>query len=56
VHKSLDLLDHLICGLQAKPVAKNLAFARRVPDSYRRFAPRIAEGRDSYYFNLGGYF
>ena len=42
--------------LQAKPVAKNLAFARRVSDSYRRFAQRIAEGRVSYYFNLAGTF
>jgi hypothetical protein len=42
--------------LQAKPVAKKLAFARRVSDSYRRFAPRIAEGRDPYYFNLAGTF
>jgi hypothetical protein len=42
--------------IQARPVAKKLAFARRVSDSYRRFAPRIAEDRDSYYFNLAGTF
>jgi hypothetical protein len=41
-----EIRDYLI---QAKRVAKNLAFARRLSDSYRRFAPRIAEGRDSYY-------